>query len=97
MDKTQFVDALTARFDGDRDAAAHALDAVLDTLTQQIVGGEKVALTGFGSFRKKVRSARTVRHPQSGKAVKLPPRSRVQFSPDGPLKKAVRRAESDAD
>lgn len=94
MDKTQLVDALTERFDGDRAAAARALDAVLDTVALQVAKGEKVALDGFGSFRKKVRSARTVRHPQTGKSVKLPPRSMVIFRADGRFKKAVRREDA---
>ncbi|MEI2809252.1 MAG: HU family DNA-binding protein [Nocardioides sp.] len=93
MDKTQLIDALAERFDGDRVAAERALDAVLDTVTQRIARGEKVSIDGFGSWRKRTRPARNVRHPQSGKAVKLPARSGVLFKADGALKKAVRQGD----
>ena len=42
MNKNQFIDTLAARFEGNRKAAAHALDAVIDTITREVVKGEKV-------------------------------------------------------
>ena len=51
---------LAARFEGNRKAAAHALESVLDTITREVAKGEKVAITGFGSFEKRVRDARWV-------------------------------------
>jgi DNA-binding protein HU-beta len=63
VNKSQLIDTLAARFEGNRRAAAHALDSVLDTITREVAKGEKVAITGFGSFEKKVRDARWVRNP----------------------------------
>ena len=60
VNKSQLIDALAERFDGNRKAAANALDAVLDTITRQVAKGEKVAITGFGSFEKLVRNPRLV-------------------------------------
>ena len=40
MNKTQLIDALAARYEGNRKAAAHALDSVLDTITREVVKGE---------------------------------------------------------
>ena len=68
MNKTQLIDALAARFEGNRKAAAHALESVLDTITREVAKGEKVAITGFGSFEKRVREARWVRNPHTGAA-----------------------------
>lgn len=65
MNKSQLIDALAVRFDGDRKAAAKALDVVLDTITREIAKGQKVAITGFGSFEKRVRDARWVRTPSA--------------------------------
>ena len=36
MNKSQFIDALSERYDGNRKAASHALDSVLDTITRQV-------------------------------------------------------------
>ena len=52
MNKSQLIDALAARFEGNRKEAAHALESVLDTITREVAKGEKVAITGFGSFEK---------------------------------------------
>lgn len=50
MNKSQLIDALAARYEGNRKQAQHALDSVLDTITREVAKGEKVAITGFGSF-----------------------------------------------
>src|SRR5205085_10378387 len=60
VNKRQLIDALAARFEGNKKAAAHALESVLDTITREVAKGEKVAITGFGSFEKRVREARWV-------------------------------------
>lgn len=48
---------LAIQFGGNSSAAARALNAVTETITYQTAGGEKVTLTGFGSFEKVHRSA----------------------------------------
>ena len=83
VNKSQFIDALAERYDGNRKAASHALDSVLDTITRQVAKGEKVAITGFGSFEKTVRNARWVRNPQTG-AGSRPRRRRCRSSPPAP-------------
>ena len=70
VNKSEFIDALSARFEGNKKAAAHALESVLDTITREVAKGEKVAITGFGSFEKRVREARWVRNPQTGARIK---------------------------
>ncbi len=69
--KAEFIDALAERLDGDRKRAAAALDAVIQTVYSTVAKGEKVALTGFGSFEKRVRNARTARNPATGATVKV--------------------------
>jgi DNA-binding protein HU-beta len=56
--KAQFIELLADRFEGDKKRAAAALDAVIETVYQNVAKGEKVALTGFGIFEKRDRRAR---------------------------------------
>ena len=70
MNKNQLIDALAARYDGNKRAARHALESVLDTISREVAKGEKVAITGFGSFEKRVRNARMVRNPRTGERIK---------------------------
>ena len=63
MNKSQLIEALSKHFEGNKKTAQHALESVLDTITREVARGEKVAITGFGAFEKKLRP---VRHPQTG-------------------------------
>jgi DNA-binding protein HU-beta len=89
VNKSQLIDALAARFEGNRKAAAHALDSVLDTITREVAKGEKVAITGFGSFEKRVREARMVRNPQTGARIKARKKSVPKFTAGADLKNVV--------
>ena len=89
MNKSQLIDALAARYEGNRKAAAHALESVLDTITREVAKGEKVAITGFGSFEKRVREARWVRNPQTGERIKAKKKAVPKFSPGADLKNVV--------
>lgn len=70
MNKAQLIDALAGRL-GDKRAATAALDAVLAEIQSAVTKGDKVAITGFGVFEKRVRGARTARNPRTGEAVKV--------------------------
>jgi DNA-binding protein HU-beta len=89
VNKSQLIDTLSARFEGNRKAAAHALDSVLDTITREVARGEKVAITGFGSFERKVRDARWVRNPATGQRMKAKKKSVPNFKPGAQLKDVV--------
>src|SRR5215210_809149 len=71
MNKTQLIDELATRFNGNKKAASQALDAVVDTITRAVARGEKVGITGFGVFEKVERPARIARNPATGAQVKV--------------------------
>ncbi len=89
MNKSQLIDTLAARYQGNRKAAAHALESVLDTITREVARGEKVAITGFGSFEKKVREARWVRNPSTGARMKAKKKAVPNFKAGAQLKDVV--------
>ena len=89
MNKSELIDALAARYEGNRKQAAHALESVLDTITREVAKGEKVAITGFGSFEKAVRNARWVRNPQTGERMKSKKKSVPKFSAGKELKDVI--------
>ena len=70
MNKAELIEALSARL-GDKKQATSALDAVLAEIQSAVTKGDKVAITGFGVFEKRVRGARTARNPRTGEAVKV--------------------------
>jgi DNA-binding protein HU-beta len=69
--KADFIERLAARLGSDKKSAATALDAVLDEIYTIVSKGEKLALTGFGSFEKRDRAARIARNPATGASVRV--------------------------
>lgn len=88
MNKAELIDALAARL-GDKKSAASALDAVLAEIQTAVTKGDKVAITGFGVFEKRVRAARTARNPRTGEAVKVKKTSVPAFRPGASFKDQV--------
>jgi len=70
VNKAELIDALAVRL-GDKKSASSALDAVLAEIQMAVTKGDKVAITGFGVFEKRVRAARTARNPRTGESVKV--------------------------
>ncbi|KNB51112.1 HU family DNA-binding protein [Streptomyces caatingaensis] len=70
MNKAQLVEAIADKMGG-RQQAADAVDAVLDAIVRAVVAGDRVSVTGFGSFEKVERPARYARNPQTGERVRV--------------------------
>ncbi|MDH6624075.1 DNA-binding protein HU-beta [Streptomyces sp. LBL] len=70
MNKAQLVEAIADKLGG-RQQAADAVDAVLDAIVRATVAGDRVSVTGFGSFEKVDRPARYARNPQTGERVRV--------------------------
>ncbi|MFJ3225284.1 HU family DNA-binding protein [Streptomyces sp. NPDC086783] len=78
MNKAQLVEAIADKVGG-RQQAADAVDAVLDAVVRAVVSGERVSVTGFGSFEKVDRPARYARNPQTGERVRVKKTSVPRF------------------
>ncbi|MEU6545241.1 MULTISPECIES: HU family DNA-binding protein [unclassified Streptomyces] len=78
MNKAQLVEAIADKMGG-RQQAADAVDHVLDAIVRAVVGGERVSVTGFGSFEKVDRPARYARNPQTGERVRVKKTSVPRF------------------
>jgi DNA-binding protein HU-beta len=88
VNKTELIETLSVRL-GDKKAANAALDAVLAEIQNAVTKGDKVSITGFGVFEKRVRAARTARNPRTGEAVKVKKTSVPAFRPGAGFKELV--------
>jgi DNA-binding protein HU-beta len=88
VNKAELIEALAARL-GDKRAASAALDAVLAEIQAAVTKGDRVAITGFGAFEKRVRGARTARNPRTGEAVKVKKTSVPAFRAGAGFKEMV--------
>jgi DNA-binding protein HU-beta len=89
MNKGDLVAEVSEVADVSRRVASDAVDAVLDAITRSVTRGEKVVLSGFGSFEKRLRAPRTARNPQTGEAIKVPATSVPVFRPGQDFKESV--------
>src|SRR3954468_13075842 len=78
VNKAQLVEAIADKLGG-RQQAAEAVDAVLDAIVRATVSGDRVSVTGFGSFEKVDRPARYARNPQTGERVRVKKTSVPRF------------------
>jgi DNA-binding protein HU-beta len=80
-----------------RAQAARALEALLSGIQSSLVRGDRVTLSGFGSFGVAHRKARRIRNPRNGGQMEVQAKRVPRFAPGAELKSAVQsRRESPA-
>jgi DNA-binding protein HU-beta len=86
--KSHIVDRIAERGWSRADAGA-AVDAVLEEITAALAAGERVTLTGFGTFEPAPRAARTARNPRTGATVDVAATTVARFHPGAGLRARV--------
>jgi DNA-binding protein HU-beta len=71
-------------------SAEKAVNAFTNTVTKALKKGDKLALTGFGTFSVAKRRARAGRNPKTGKEIKIPAMRVAKFKAGNSLKSAVK-------
>ena len=89
MTKSDLVDSVAAKAGMTKKDSARAVDAVFDTIKEQLKTGDKVQLVGFGSFEVKQREARVGRNPKTMDEIRIPARRVPVFRPGKELKESV--------
>lgn len=91
MTKAEFLEKVAGdERIGSKKAAAEAVDAVLDAITDTLVNEGEVNFTGFGKFHVAVRSARQGVNPRTGERITIAGGKVPRFSAGSALKKAVK-------
>jgi len=89
VNKSELIEAIAASADIPKAAAARALDAMVDTVTDSLKKGESVSMVGFGTFQVKERAARTGRNPQTGEPIEISAAKVPSFKAGKALKDSV--------
>jgi DNA-binding protein HU-beta len=75
VNKSELTQKLVERTNLSKSDAQKAVDAIFSAddgiIAQTLKSGEKVQITGFGSFETRKREARTGRNPRTGKEIKI--------------------------
>ena len=89
VNKTELIEAVAAKADVPKSTAAEVIGALEDVVVTAVKKGDKVAITGFVSFERVNRAARTARNPQTGAEIKVPAKKAPKVSAGASFKKAV--------
>ena len=81
MNKAQLVEAIALDANISKIDARKAVDAIIRVTVQSLREGERLTLTGLGTFSVQQKAARVGRNPRTGAAVKIPPRKVIKFRP----------------
>ena len=89
MNKIELIAAIAENAGLSRKDAEKALNATVSVLTNALAEGQKVQLSGFGTFEVREREARTGRNPATGEAVQIAASKAPSFKAGKNLKDAV--------
>ena len=89
MNKSELAEAVSASFGGNKTMGAAALDAVFGAVTDALAGGQRVQVSGFGTFEVRHRQASMGRNPRTGDPVQIQASNAPAFKAGKALKQAV--------
>ena len=89
MNKTELIAAAAERSGLTKKDAERVLNAAIDTITANLISGNKIQLSGFGTFEVKAREARVGRNPHTKEAIEIPATTIPVFKASKALKDVV--------
>ena len=90
MTKKDLIEIVAKKANLTNKASRDSVQTTLNTIRDALKRGEKVVLTGFGTFSIRSRQQRVGRNPKTGQKITLAARKAPGFTPGKTLKKAVR-------
>ena len=89
MNKTELIAAVAESAGLSKKDTERVVNAALDTITNALCKGEKVQISGFGTFEVKDREARVGRNPHTKEAIEIPATKVPGFKASRTLKDTV--------
>ena len=89
MNKTDLIAAVAAKTGMSKKDAERAVNATVETVSDALIKGDKVQVSGFGIFEAKQREARVGRNPRTKETIQIPATRLPVFKASKTLKDAV--------
>lgn len=86
MNKSELIDAMAEKSGLSKADAGRALSAFVEVVGATLASGEKVTVTGFGTFKGTQRAARKGTNPATGKPIDIAAHTVVSFKAGSDLK-----------
>jgi DNA-binding protein HU-beta len=92
LNKAELIEALASRLDMPKTDATRAVEAMFGMdgiIVERLRAGDKIQITGFGSFQAKARAARTGRDPRTGNPIQIKASTQPAFKAGQGFKDAL--------
>jgi nucleoid DNA-binding protein len=90
LTKKDLIELVAKKANLTNKASREAVDATLNGIRDSLKRGEKVVITGFGTFSVRKREERPGRNPKTGERITIAARKAPGFTPGKTLKRVIR-------
>ena len=96
MTKADLIEGLANKLGMGKGEAERAVNMVLDDIINALKQGERVNISGFGTFSVSSRQARTGRNPKTGESIEISASRSAKFKAGKQLKDSLNTSEPDS-
>ena len=89
MTKADLIEGLSNKLGMNKNEAEKAVNIMLDDIINALKAGERVNISGFGTFAVSSREARTGRNPKTGESIEISASRSAKFKPGKQLKDSL--------
>ena len=89
MTKKERIKLVAQATDNTMKDTEEIVDEFINYVKNRLVQNEDVVIHGFGTFKTKLRDARTARNPQTGETIEVPAKYALTFKPTSVLKAEI--------
>lgn len=90
MTKNELIEKVAKKANLTKRASRDAVDSTFNLIRDSLIKGEKVVITGFGTFLIRSRAARRGRNPQTGETIQIPNKKTPGFTAGKTLKRLIK-------
>ena len=90
MTKNELIEKVAKKANLTKRASSDAVNQTFDLIRDALIRGEKVVVTGFGTFLIRSRQARKGRNPQTGETIQIPQKKTPGFVSGKTLKRLIK-------
>jgi DNA-binding protein HU-beta len=89
MNKNELAEAISKETGLTRVKSTEVVTSIVNTITNTLKKGEKVSITGFGTWTTTKRDARKGRNPKTGEIIDIPSKNVAKFKAGNDLNNTV--------
>ncbi|MBI3769673.1 MAG: HU family DNA-binding protein [Deltaproteobacteria bacterium] len=89
MTKAELIESISSKVDLQKSTAERIVNTIFDDIVAALKNGDKVNISGFGTFQVSDRKARIGRNPKTGEAIQISASRSAKFKPGKMLKDSL--------